>query len=81
MGTPDSSGQWIWKRSIRSTASRVSEASQSRRMASGDPTRRSGARLIDSSHCMPHLVKTNGRSAAGSCFTARPTTSSEWPSP
>src|SRR5947208_126540 len=40
---PSSAGQCVWYKSMRSTSSRRSDASSSRRMLRGSPTRRGGA--------------------------------------
>ncbi len=66
---------------MRSTPSRRSDASSSRRMLAGSPTRRGVASRSSSSHTSPHLVNTKGRSFPGRSRSARATTSSECPNP
>jgi hypothetical protein len=71
-------GWWIWYRSIASTPSRVRLASHSRRSDSADSSLRT---TPPSQHTREHFVNTIGRSLGGSCAVARPTSSSERPSP
>ncbi len=80
-GMPVSSGQWNWKRSMRSTPRRRSDASHSRGIESGRRARFACFMRSASSQWRPHFVKTSGRSADGRSRRARPTTSSECPSP
>ena len=63
---------------MRSTPRRRSESSHSRRISSG---RRLGRGTPSGWSCqtIPHFVKTYGRSDTP--FSARATTSSEWPRP
>src|SRR5450759_3982260 len=72
MGVPSSSGQWIWKRSIRSTASRRREFSTSSRKDAGRALCWGGIIGVAGSHLRPHFVKTSGRSAAGIPAADRP---------
>src|SRR3954471_6984313 len=64
-GVPSSGGQWICSRSIRSAPRRRREASHSRRIDSGRPTRSGTAKRSPSSQTRPHLVNTSGGSARG----------------
>src|SRR2546423_1547425 len=66
---------------MRSTPRRRNDASTSLRMDSGRRFRWGSVKGWDRSGIIPPFVNTKGRSPTGISRSARPTTSSEWPSP